>query len=180
MRKNKLEKRMYFLVCYNISAIQQGIQSLHACVEYSLKYGKDENYIEWAKTHKTVIILNGGTSNDGTQSVYGYPVHNGSMEQHFETLKANKIKCAAFREPDMNYATTAIAFLVDERVFNRKDYPNFKYTYEDHEKEAKAGKLNEVLDNYNDIKSIRYKQYIKDVGKDVAFLKEFLEPFRMA
>lgn len=33
------ETRMYFLVMYNLSPMQQGIQALHAAVEYGLTYG---------------------------------------------------------------------------------------------------------------------------------------------
>ncbi len=180
MKNNKPELRMYFLTMYNLSPIQQGIQSLHACVEYFLKYWKTKEFWSWAKTHKTVILLNGGTSNDGNSSKYGLDPALGSMEQHFQTLKDNKIKCASFHEPDLNYSLSAIAFIVDERVFNKNDYPDFKYSYEDHVEEAKKGYLNEVLDDYNDIKNIKYKNYTKQVGKDIAFLKDFLKPFKFA
>jgi len=173
-KKKNPELRMYFLVCYNISGIQQGIQSLHAAIEYSLKYGKDKEYIEWAKTHKTVIILNGGTSNDGTQSIYGYPAQQGSMEQHFQTLKDNKIKCAAFREPDLNYAMSSVAFLVDERVFNKKDYPDVDLS-EIKEKDYPPSKK-----HYEVGIAMAKAGFARRVGKDVAFLKEFLKPFRMA
>ncbi len=86
---------------YNLSQIQIGIQSLHAAIEYSLKYGKDKEYQEWAKTHKTVILLNGGTSNN---------VQPGTMELNYMRLIDNKVKCAAFYEPDLNNSLSAIAF----------------------------------------------------------------------
>lgn len=165
MKRKKIEKRMYFLNMYNLSQIQTGIQSLHACVEYQLKYGKDAAYKEWAKTHKTVILLNGGTSNSGEHSHYGYPLHTGSMESHFAELKKNKIKCAAFHEPDLNYAMSSIAFLVDERVFNKKEYPDFDSKF------------------YLDVvggKERAEKDFKKEVGKDVYFLKNFLKNFRLA
>lgn len=99
------------------------------------------------------------------------------MEQHLETLKANKIKCAAFYEPNLNYALTAICFLVDERVFNKKDYPDF-------EQPTSENFLN--LSDLNDyeawevyVKKSKY-QFVKEVGKDVAFLKDFLKQFRLA
>ena len=178
--KNKLEKRMYYLTMYNISDIQKSIQALHATVEYSLKYWKTKEFWRWAKKHKTVILLNGGTSNDGIKSIYGEPKSKGTMENHLDTLKENKIKCAAFKEPDLNGSMTSIAFLVDERVFNKKDYPDFTYTYEDHAEEARKGYLNEVLDDYQEIKSIKFNNYSKKVGKDISFLKEFLKQFRLA
>ncbi len=182
--KNKqLELRMYFLTMYNVSSIQKAIQPLHAVVEYSLKYGKDKNYINWAKTHKTVIILNGGTSNNGKNSYYGVPKQLGSMEQHFLTLKDNKIKCASFYEPDLNYAMSAIAFLVDERVFNKEDYPDFVFTskeYEVLEKKPYVANMPGFQLLFDQAKTKAYKHYTGLVGKDVAFLKEFLKPFKFA
>ena len=123
--KKQLELRLYGLVMYNISPIQQGIQFGHANDIYKEKYGKDKNYQEFLKKHKTYIVLNGGTSNDGKRTMYGQPKQLGSMEQHLQTLQKNKIKCAAFYEPDLNYALSAILFLFDDRVFNKKDYPDF-------------------------------------------------------
>ena len=58
LMKNKLEYRMYGLVPYNISPIQQGIQFGHAVVEYSIgRYGSHDDYQQWAKEDKTFIIL---------------------------------------------------------------------------------------------------------------------------
>jgi putative transposase len=59
--------RMYGLVPYNISPIQQGIQFGHAVVEYGLKYSDTPEYQQWAKYDKTFIILNGGTTNDNSE-----------------------------------------------------------------------------------------------------------------
>ena len=112
---------MYFLVLYSLSGIQKGIQSLHAQVEYALKYGKDKNYKEWASKYKTVILLNGGTSCETHIAKIG--TATGTMEQHLKMLKQNNIKCAEFHEPDLNHSMSAIAFLVDERVFDKEKYP---------------------------------------------------------
>lgn len=179
--------RMYFLVMYNISPIQQGIQALHAVVEYFLKHWKDKEFWRWALSHKTVVILNGGTSNDGHHSEYGEPKQKGTMETHFQTLKDNKIKCAAFYEPDLNYSCSAIAFLVDERVFNRKDYPDFTpivdETVEAYVTTAKTLKAYKNVSTEQLIEVAfeeQKKEYVKSVGKDIAFLKEFLKPFRLA
>ena len=53
MKKQKLKKRMYGFVPYNLSDIQKGIQFGHACIEYQLKYGKTSDYLDWAKNDKT-------------------------------------------------------------------------------------------------------------------------------
>ena len=61
-----LEKRMYFLVPYNISDTQKGIQAGHAMGEYVLKYGRhNPDHVVWdfLEKWKTWIILNGSTTN---------------------------------------------------------------------------------------------------------------------
>ncbi len=176
-KNTKPELRMYFLVMYNLSPIQQGIQALHAIVEYFLKHWKDKEFWRWALRYKTVIVLNGGTSNKGHHSEYGESKQLGSMENHFQTLKTNKIKCAAFYEPDLNHSCSAIAFLVDERVFNKKDYPDF---------ESPNPKLFVNLAHFNDevawslLVEKEKREYTRKTGKDVVFLKEFLKQFRLA
>ena len=90
----KLEKRMYFLVLYNISPIQQAIQAGHAQNEYALKYWKDKEFQDWAKRCKTWIILNGGTSNDGLQSF------SSILSTQFKTGISCRQKYAAFRSHD--------------------------------------------------------------------------------
>ena len=107
---------MYFLVPYNLSEIQKGIQAGHAVVEYGLLNWEQLEYQKWAKNDKTFIILNGGTFNDGE----GCP---GRMNVALKTLMKEGIRVAAFREPDLNNGLSAIAFLVDERVFNKDKYP---------------------------------------------------------
>lgn len=121
----KFELRMFGFVPYNISPIQQSIQFGHAVVEYGqmVKREKDssisELYDDWADNWKTFIILNGGTSN------HVDPEYVGSMETILEELKANEVTLATFKEPDLNDMLSGIVFIVDERVFNRKKYPNF-------------------------------------------------------
>lgn len=122
-----LEKRMYSLVMYQLNGRQAGIQSAHSNIEYSNKYGKDEDYIDWATKWKTVILLNGGTSNSGKESYYDYSPIKGSMEKHLDTLNEIGIKVVPFYEPDMNYCLTSMSFIVDERVFNKDTYPDFKF-----------------------------------------------------
>ena len=117
---NKLEKRMYSLNLYNISGIQCGIQSAHSNMEYALKNFNNDDFQDWANNWKTVILLNGGTSNSGTESYYGYPPAKGTMELHLETLLKIGINVVPFYEPDLNYCMTSMSFIVDEIVFNKK------------------------------------------------------------
>ena len=122
-----LEKRMYFFVPYNISPIQQAIQAGHAALEYARMYRDDEEFIDFADNWKTWIILNGGTTNlkrdfDG--------VSQGSLNQLADQLSlgdgiSDGIKMTYFAEPDLNDALTAVCFIVNEKVFNYEDYPDF-------------------------------------------------------
>lgn len=185
MIENRLEKRMYFLVMYNLSDIQKGIQAGHAAIEYANLYSKRLRYKEWAVMDKTFIILNGGTSNDGYISCFGETPQKGTMQEHLEALWDNGIETAEFREPDANSALTAIAFLVDERVFNHEDYPDFADFCKDtldtpHWLETfKNGPL--TLEEMKKKHPTLFKEWLKTVGGEGnAFLKYFLRNFRLA
>lgn len=92
-----LEYRMYGLVPYNLSPIQQGIQFGHAVVEYQqnikglLPY--ETIYDKWAKKDKTFIILNGGTTNINPEKL-------GTLNQNLAALYFNEIVTSEFYEPD--------------------------------------------------------------------------------
>ncbi len=151
----KLELRMYGLVPYNISPIQQAIQFGHAVVEYGLKYGNTKEYKDWGKNWKTFIILNGGTTNNSLDSL-------GTLQTHEITLLNLGIKISEFKEPDLNNALTAVVFIVDERVFNKKKYPDY---------------------NNNDLilNPPTYGKWLKSIGGvQNANLREFLKQFRLA
>lgn len=128
---NKLELRMYGLVPYNISPIQQGIQFGHAVVEYSqrMKFLGEHNqqlnvqYNDWADNWKTFIILNGGTTNNKTVDCK----YLGTLNQHQETLTKIGVFNACFNEPDLGDQLTAVVFIVDERIFNKEKYPQFQF-----------------------------------------------------
>lgn len=158
-----METRMYFLLMYNLSSIQRGIQAGHAAIEYQLKFGDTELYKKWATEDKTFILLNGGTSNDGLIGLYGKEPEIGSMQQHVIDLKENKIDFVVFREPDANNALTAIAFIVDERVFNKELYPDFE-----------ENDPNDFL--------IEYSNWLDTIGNNAQnlFLREFLKNKKLA
>jgi hypothetical protein len=154
----KLELRMYGLVPYNISPIQQGIQFGHAVVEYGLKFGASFDYQEWARDWKTFIILNGGTTNTKTSLEDGMPF--GSLNKHMLTLGLDiKIPFATFYEPDLGDQLTAIVFIVDERVFNKTKYPD--------------PELFASQDEQN--------MFMESIGGEANYkLREFLKQFRLA
>lgn len=114
---------MYTLAMYNLSPIQQGIQSAHAIVEYGQKHDTPA-YRQWASKDKTIIVLNGGTSNTGDVHLCtstGEPIpgeaQQGTMEAHADMLGNIGHDHARFFEPDLNHSLSAIAFLVPASVY---------------------------------------------------------------
>jgi len=166
----KLELRMYGLVPYNLSPIQQGIQFGHAVVEYGLHKYTDLDYQEWANNDKTFIILNGGTTNTRTSLDDGLPF--GTLNQHLLTLHRNHVKLSTFHEPDLGDQLTAVVFLVDERVYDTEKYPDFIDEYI-----ADPSRQFTV----DEFWSIRYKTWVDNIGGPKnEFLREFLKQFKLA
>jgi hypothetical protein len=194
--ENKLELRMYGIVPYNISPIQQGIQFGHAVVEYGqmIKEGKKQQeiiYNDWANNWKTFIILNGGTSN---HSINRYHQTDepfvGSMESNLVLLEQNNVDIATFYEPDLNDMLSAIVFIVDERVFNRKKYPDFgdwvidnygDLLITDDPYETRRSIINKLKESTNKEDQKVYKTWVNFVGGEKnVFLIDFLRNFRLA
>ena len=188
---NKLELRMYGIVPYNISPIQQAIQFGHAVVEYGQKVkGHNQErssiiYNDWANNWKTFIILNGGTTNHKTSLEDGLPF--GSLNNHLLTLVDNNIEFASFNEPDLGDQLTAVVFIVDERVFNRKKYPDFEDWVIDNYGDLIIGDGNayQMVKRIKESKSKEdqkvYQSWIKLVGGEKnVFLRDFLKNFRLA
>jgi hypothetical protein len=188
----KLELRMYGIVPYNISPIQQAIQFGHAVVEYGQMAKTNSNvtelYDDWADNWKTFIILNGGTTNDKYQDEQ----YLGSLNNHKVTLMKNDIKIADFEEPDLNDALTAVVFIVDERVFNRKKYPDFgDWVLENHfsylsDNLISSSKIEKMRQEGHFLKGSEiereiYTQWSEFVGGEKnIFLRDFLKGFKLA
>jgi hypothetical protein len=170
-----LEYRMYGLVPYNISPIQQGIQFGHAVVEYGQTVKGLSNlekiYNKWAKEDKTFIILNGGTTNNTPDKL-------GSLNQHLRTLTDNGVATSVFHEPDLGDQLTAVVFLVDERVFNRELYPEFQEEKLPYGTRKPSKKAQLELEERNES---NYQKWVEKIGGPKnAFLREFLKPLRLA
>ena len=181
-----LELRMYGLVPYNLSEIQKGIQFNHANDAYSLEWGKDNQQYDWFRTEwKTNILLNGGTSNEGHNIRHGFNNiwYVGSMQNHLSELKSNDIKVSTFYEPDLNSMLTSIVFLVDERVFNKTLYPNFK-PHKKPDFTLYVDKVNEYLDDmaiWEKRNTISYNEWLNFIGGPKnEFLRRFLENKKLA
>jgi hypothetical protein len=183
------ELRMYGLVNYQLTGIQKGIQFLHGVVEYSQMANRIGGetlsiYNDWADNHKTVILLNGGTTNDRI-NLNGLPF--GTLNQHVLKLKEMKIDFATFQEPDLGDQLTCISFIVDERIFNKKDYPDLddfiklnhltllsnNYTPQQAAEEIKNSEFPEDKKIYN--------KWLNLIGGEKNYqLREFLKNFRLA
>lgn len=159
----KLKYRMYGLVPYNISPIQQGIQFGHGVVEYIMNNFNKPETPYWAYNDKTFIILNGGTTNN-------FEGELGTLNKHLLTLKEKGILVSTFSEPDLGNQLTSINFLVDERVWDTEKFPDFFKT------KYWGGYTNE------DFKSSKeYLEWVQLLGGETnVWLREFLRQFRLA
>lgn len=186
------ELRMYGFVPYNISPIQQGIQFGHAVVEYSLDFFNTEKYQKWAKFDKTFIILNGGVSNHSVNRYQPNDEYIGTMESNLFSLKDMNIDVGIFYEPDLNDMLSAIVFIVNEEVFNKKKYPDFgswllinypdmiindRWDFDNNiETISKA-----IMESNNTYDRNIYNKWVKSVGgNENVFLRDFLKNFRLA
>jgi hypothetical protein len=193
----KLELRMYGLVPYNISPIQQAIQFGHAVVEYGQRVKLPQAmskmsinasciYDDWADNWKTFIILNGGTTNHRVDE-QGMPF--GTLNNHLLVLEENKIDFVTFHEPDLGDQLTAIVFVVDERVFNRKKYPDFEdWIIENYGELIRSDYYTTSYMLATQIKQSTskrdkkvYDEWSKFVGGEKnIFLRDFLKNFKLA
>lgn len=170
-----LEYRMYGLVPYNLSPIQQGIQYGHGVVEYRETIEGINNFLniykKWAKVDKTFIILNGGTTNNN-------PERLGTLNIHMNTLRENGVQVQDFYEPDLNDALTAVVFLVDERVFNRELYPDFIKETLPWSRQRPSEKRFAELEKRN---AKNYEHWLEKIGgAKNAFLRDYLRGLKLA
>ena len=156
----RLKQRMYGLVPYNISPIQQGIQFGHAVVEYGLSYGhkSDDPYLQWARNDKTFIILNGGTTNNNKECF-------GTLNNAQIRLYSMGVQNESFCEPDLGDQLTAVVFLVDERVWDREKYPEF---------------MKVLITDHTNLEKDYYKQLFGKDYEDVLEMRDFLSQYKLA
>jgi hypothetical protein len=159
--------RMYGLVPYNISPIQQGIQFGHAVVEYGLEFGNSSEYQKWAKEDKTFIILNGGTTNTRYDENDN---HIGSLNNHRQLLSDEGVQFRSFFEPDLGDQLTAVVFLVDDRVFDKKIWPDYNGAFY-------VDGTPEATEYWNWI--MKFDESEQEARR-IVFLREFLKNFRLA
>lgn len=103
--------RLYSFVAGNyLSAGQRGLQTAHAISELFASGQPHQLTLEWARSHKTIIILNAG-------SHAGVLAAHKQLEALGESLNLPK---ALFREDEvsLNNAATATAVVVPQHLFD--------------------------------------------------------------
>ena len=177
--ENGLKKRMYFLINYQLSGIQAGIQAGHCGQKYGRKYRDDEEYIDFIDNHVTWYVMNGGTTNDGSmiQKLDDGGTYRGSINVDLEKLENAGSKNYAFREPDLGDVITAVGFVCDERVFNTDVYPNFSFP--NYKKWCERYGLMSDLDSsrtaYDGTRKKDYEMFVQKIGNEIAIKKEVLD-----
>ncbi len=161
---------MYGFVPYNLSPIQQGIQFGHAVVEYTQKHFTGDQYQTWAKHDKTFIILNGGTTN--SRRFDGKYV--GTLNQIAEDLNQNGITRELFYEPDLGDCLTAVVFLVDDRAWDKKEWPDYGGLL------SLGGTPADPEDYWNWKMKFLDSEEKEEESDKILFLREFISKYRLA
>jgi len=101
--------RFYTITNLYLSDIQRGIQSAHCLHELYEKYiAEDDDYMlsvisNWANNHKTMIVLNGGYSENLNQI-------------NLDLIKADRFPHACFNEPGIGNALTCVGVIADDEL----------------------------------------------------------------
>lgn len=186
-----LELRMFTLVPYNIMGIQKGIQHEHSVTQYLVDHVidavvPDERAKRWARSHKTVIVKNGGTSNEGHEvdHIEGSIWYVGTMQQARETLKELDVRFSEFYEPDLNSMLTGLSLIADERVFDRRKYPDYNFPAFPRwvkEYEGEWITAEEMEELYDKQKEETWVSYLEMIGGELNHkLREFLFSYKLA
>ncbi len=160
----ELQLRMYALVHRSLSSIQKGIQAQHAITKFQREWPQEEpkkRYEKWADVDQTTIILDGGSHIELLDSY----VKITNKFEHCATL---------FKEPDLNNCVTAVAFLLDERIFDEKKYPDSLPPIAS----SKYGDLEIVSAIYRPFDMVAF---LMSIGGEKNYeLRKFVKSFRLA
>ena len=101
--------RFYAIGNYYLSSIQQGIQAAHTLAELAIMPEHRGVFDEWAKNHKTMVVLNGGNA-DGLRKFY----------ELLSSEYAKSLPFAKFNEDaqSLDGALTSVGVIVNERIYS--------------------------------------------------------------
>jgi hypothetical protein len=152
---------MYGIVANNINSTQKGVNFSKCAIKYCLEHGGSDFFINWSERDIGTILLDGGTTNfrrfDGK--------YIGSINRHLEEINRIGIKNSTYCDKNLGDQLTAIVFLVDERVWNFKKYPDYEGPWSDDGKTPF---------------DIPYKHWLSKFGEDsdkVFSMRNFLKKF---
>lgn len=118
--------RAYFFTNMYLSSIQHGIQSAHCLHEMFRKYQEyNVNHVSdrahekmlynWADHHKTIIVKNGGPSDQ--------------MKKINEICSKMNLPNACFYEPSLDNALTCVGVIVPARLYDRNIVNQFSESW---------------------------------------------------
>lgn len=130
--------RYYGFVNYYLSPIAHGIQTTHCVVEIQQKVyqeaeprpkkinfdcSKKEQYDDWARNHKTVMLLNGGNQESLKTLI------------QFFNQSDNPFAWSYFREDEqsLNNCITTVGIILPERIYTFDDITSNYDDYTDYE-----------------------------------------------
>lgn len=100
--------RLYSFVNYYLSGIQKGIQTAHMVAEMGFHYPFNSAFGEWARNHKTIIVLDGG-NNFALNNLWNKLV---GFDSSWPIAKFVEDK------ESLNGATTAVGILLPQAIWN--------------------------------------------------------------
>ncbi len=107
--------RAYLFGNYYLSQIQQGIQAAHCMANMSVlyKHNTDQHsmYVEWASTHKTMIVLSGGNSADLAEIFAKFEELARFGDMNYPIAKFHE------DEVSLNNAMTCVGIVLPEKVY---------------------------------------------------------------
>lgn len=162
--KDERRYKMTGWTARSLSDKQIGIQFGHAVVRYIKKNFSMPQCTKWIEFDETFVILNGGSTNNN-------PERLGELNLIVETLKQNRIIHETFTEINIGDQLTAVVILVDDRVWDRKKWPDFTSTSLPEQEFSYKMELEEWKNRFSDC---------KDKIDEILFLRNFLPKFRSA
>lgn len=114
----EVKMRAYFFQNFYLQGIHAGIQSAHTLAEMSLLDWDAEIYEVyrvWAASHKTIIVLNGGTQVD--------------LEEIYSLCAKMRLPYAKFHEEHgaLNGALTNVGIILPEVIYNSPPIDSLGY-----------------------------------------------------
>ena len=99
----------------------------------------------------------------------------GTLQQNYFELTDRGIKVGEFHEPDLGDQMTAVVFIVDDRVFDKVNWPDYVGPYYTHELVSPQTPIE--IDYYE--WKMKFSKSEKEADQ-IIFLREFLKNFRLA